>query len=571
MHLLQQVRSPAKLLLKSRRWLPGLAVAIIAGITYFALRPPLYDNDGYRDRLYGLPPYHFYNMNPHHLAWVPIQALIASVAGWFGDPTTVPFQVVGIVVNCGTLFLLFQLLHKTGGNAVFAGAIETLVAFSPQFWRLGLENRPYTLLFLVLVLYQSAWCTENGAPPSGLRLLFAGLLLLAAVLLQQATVLLVIAAVIVLIASGSDELRTRVWRGLVWGGSIGAAGLTLYLGAWIRTPEPSFFRWVTKFAQELLSPNLYDVGARMCSVKSVIGISGMLVQPYRIIAFLQDNFSNRTIVAIYSILGVVGLSAAGFAAWNLRLAAPFMRLVRTNALFPMSLLWMIFWSAFVFVWQPAELHFWAVDIFPAFVCLGMLLRERAWRRLWVFAVTVFLVSAWNIYFNHAYDRVLSVNFPPPLVATIYRHVRPGDIFIVLSQDDGLGGIDYDLLLETLRLSPRDPALAIIDDFARPAGASASWADKLRAKINQTLDSGSRVFVAAHVFDPESYNNLAGDADDPFAVAVFKGYSGAQETSFFRKVKDAFVPYKLERSNFELGTDKYFLLEHRAPGAANPVV
>lgn len=96
---------------KYQEWVLGGVIAIACGAFYLATRPPLFDNDGYRDRLYALDTDWFNNTNPHHLVWNIIQVLIASVAAWSGHATTVPFQLVGILASCSTLFFLFSLLH----------------------------------------------------------------------------------------------------------------------------------------------------------------------------------------------------------------------------------------------------------------------------------------------------------------------------------------------------------------------------------------------------------------------------------------------------------------------------
>ena len=42
-------------------------------------------------------------------------------------------------------------------------------AFSPEVWWLGLQNQPYPLVYLFVVLYLLALHVREGAPPAALR------------------------------------------------------------------------------------------------------------------------------------------------------------------------------------------------------------------------------------------------------------------------------------------------------------------------------------------------------------------------------------------------------------------
>lgn len=450
------------------------------------------------------------------------------------------------------------------GNAVFAATSTIVVAFSPEFWILALQNRSYALLLLVMVLYLSAWRTKDDVPPSGLRLFAAGFLLLLAILLQEAVILVVPAAVVILIALGHDARRRRFIRGVVWGGSIATLVLSLYLGVWsaISASEHEFFRWTAMYAYEIHAPDIFEMSVPMLLVKSVIGIAGLLVQSTQVMSFLHDNSCSSTIVAAYTVVGFLTCVAIGWTAWRAKLGGPVVHLIRTNPLFAMSFLWILCWSAWVFAWEPVSSQYWIPALPPALVCLGILLRDRITpHRAYLFAGSVFVVSAWNVYFNHQNDRDLSRNFPPPLVATIEQHLGPHDLFIVLAKEYGLGNMDYDLLFVALQYAPRNPGLAVLDDFVWPTGNSPTWRDKLRTRINSTLDSGGRVFVAAHLFDRGSYNDLA-STDDPFAIMVQRQYPANQGQRFQEEVRMVLASYNLQQSDFSIGPDRYFLLQRK---------
>jgi hypothetical protein len=542
-----------------RELLPGVVLAIGCGVVYFVSRPPLYHNDGYRDRLYAIQPYWFYNANPHHLLWIFVQALIGRVAAWLGYPTTIPFQAVGIALNCLTIFFFFALLRRISASTIFAASGALLIAFSPNFWQFGLENRPYSLLFMNLVLYLWLWYPGDSNLLPGWRLFAAGVLLLILALLQQGAILLIPAAVIVLVVHSTDRPRGLI-SASAWGASVAATVALLYVIVWALTKRnEAFSHWVAGFAVYVHPPNVFNTAIWLSAIQSVMGIFGALLQPSEIITLLSQTFSANMILAVYGVAGILTCLTIGSTTWWRRLDRPLLQLIRNSPLFALSLLSILFWSAFVFAWQPGSSEYWVLTLFPALICFGMLVRETSGRWLWVFAAVVVIISAWNIHFNRGNDRDLSVNFPEPLLAAINQHVGRRDIFIGLVQDGGIGGVDYDLLFTCLQYAPRNPGLRIMEDFVWPAHNSPSWRDQLRARINGTLASGGRVFVAGHVLDPATYNNLSGK-NDPFAPFIQERYTGTEGAAFYQEVREALAPYKLKQSDFSVGPDRYSLLE-----------
>ncbi len=547
----------------NRDWLFGAAIAIGCGVVYFASRPPLYHNDGYRDRLYAIQPNWFYNANPHHLLWNFVDALIGTMATWLGHPTTIAFQAVGIVLNCLTIFFFFVLLRKISRSAIFAAASALLIAFSPNFWQFGLENRPYSLLFVVLVLYLWLWYSEDGGLPSGWRLFAAGFLLLILALLQQGAILLIPAAVVVQVANSTDRSR-RLISASTWGASIAATVVLLYIVMWALTRWniEGFFHWVAGFAVYVHPPNIFYTAAWLSAVKSVMGIFGALLQPAKIITFLSQTFSANMVLAIYGAGGILTCLAIGSAIWSRRLDRPLLQLTRNSPLFALSLLSILFWSALIFAWQPRSSEYWVLTLFPALICLGMLVRERPGRWLWVFATAVVVISVWNIHFNRENDRDLSVNFPEPLLAAIDQHVGPRGIFIVLANDDSVGSLDYDLLFECLNYAPRNPGIAILNDLVAPAWGKGPWTDQLREKIDSTLDSGGQVFVESDVFNPDSYADFTG-AKNPFASFVDTRLPPVDGAVLHQQVKRFFDSYELKNSQFKLGENEFLAVGRRS--------
>jgi hypothetical protein len=543
-----------------REWAPGALIAIAMGLVYLALRPPLFDIDGYEYYLGVLQPDAFYNVISHHLLWNPIQMLLLRIATSLGYKGPVPFQIFGILLSCATLFFFYVLLVETCRNKLFAAASVLLVAFSPRFWYLGFQNQPYPLMFLAFVLYLHAWRTKDGGAPAGLRLAASGLCLAAAIFMQQGAAFLVPAGGLVLLLLGTDPPRRRWIRAIAWGAGIGAIVVPIYVGLWaaIADPGTTFWFFLTDYLESQHSLQ-FQFPATL--IKTVMGIAGALVQTDQIQSFLEANVTATVVYILYAVMGLLICAAAVALERRAALIAQLTRLIRNNALFAVCVLSIVFWSAFVIAWEPVTSYYWVLLFFPALVCLGLLLRERGWPGLRIFAVAVALLIPLNGYLNRADDLLLSQNFPEPLVASIDQHVGPRDIFVVLGNNDWFGNIDYDLLFTCLKATPRNPGVAIVNDFVLPAGESQPWEAKLRQKIDATMNSGGRVFVAGHVFDPDSYKDLTGtnDAFDPYFNKQNLGLDGP---ALLAQVKEVFAPYNLEDSDFKIGDDDYFVLRRK---------
>jgi len=84
---------------------------------------------------------------------------------------------------------------------------------------------------------------------------------------------------------------------------------------------------------------------------------------------------------------------------------------------------------------------------------------------------------------------------------------------------------------------------------------------MRDRINSTLNSGGRVFVASHLFDPDTYDDLAG-VNDAFDEQINPQYLTIDGNAVYREVREAFAPYELDKSNLKLGDDDYLVLERK---------
>lgn len=370
--------------------------------------------------------------------------------------------------------------------------------------------------------------------------------------------MLVPATVLVLLLVGRDSFRLRFIRAVTWGGSITAMVLALYLLFWwILSPGESMLRWAAGYAEEIHPPQVSQLSVFTSFGRAAIGVFESIVQSNSIEPMLSSRFSAKTVIEIYG--GIAILLIAGIATWawvtgTIRHA---MQLARQNALFALSVSSIVFWSAFAFSWEPVTPNYWVLNLFPALVCVGFLGGQPTQRTRWAFAAGAVLIMAWNLYFNHQKDVAYSRFFPEPALASIGQHVHDHDVFIALGKQDWFGDMDYELIFMCLGHTPmKDRARTILDDFVVPGGAH--WRDNLREKIDSTLDSGGHVYVASHIFDPESYADLA-NSKDPYAGYVHTEYLGVDGLSLHRELEQIFANYDREETYFAIGDDDYYEL------------
>jgi hypothetical protein len=505
-------------------------------------------------RLYALKPEPFYNMNPHHLLWNSVQMFLAKLGELLEHPTTVSFQVFGILCSCATLFLFFRLMCQASGGLGFAAMATLLVAFSPKFWFMTFQNQPYGLVFLTTVLFLAAWYERDGACPSGLRLLAAGFAIAAATLFHQAAAVLAPAGCLALILCGRGPLPTRLLRSLLWGSATAALVLGVYviMGRALGLSDGlEMARWMTGYLE---TQHSLQIQLPESFAKSIMGITRSVLQTERLEWVLAARFASPVVLALYAGLGLLACGAAASLLASRRIRRRLRDLTGGNALFVVSLLSVAAWSAFVFAWEPAG-YYWVLNLFPALVCLGLFLRGRAPRTKRVLAVVVLGVCFWNVHFNRDWDQIYARNFPDPLLEAIDTHVGSGDIFIVLGNRDWFAGMDYDLLFECLKHRGRNPGLAILNDLMMRPRGSRSWSAELRQRIESTLDADGRVFVARHVFSPDEYADLL-DANRPFALYVKEQYLGIDGREAQAEVERVFEDFELAASEFKIGLDPY---------------
>ncbi len=543
-----------------RQWVLAALIGLVLAVMYLALRPPLYDIDGFPDRLDALGPDAISNLQPNHLLWIPFQITLVKLSSWIGYPNTVPFQVVGILINSSVLFFLFLLLYDLGRSWLFSMLAVIFVAFSPWFWYLGFENRPYPIVFLSLVLFFSAWNTSSGDPPSGWRLTASGACVVLAILMHQAIAVMVPAAMLVLWFRAPAGEGNRALRVVVWGGSIALIVGALYFAAWrVLIDDRTFLQWASGYLGEIHPIEASAMSLFSLFARSIIGILATLVQS----APIQKALSGlplKTILDVYGTAGVIAVAALSIVALRSTLVIEAIRLLRANALFALSLLCALFWCAFVLVWEPSTPNYWSVVLFPMLVCAGLLVRQAKVEFLKAPVVAlVVIVSAWNIYFNYQNDRELARNFPEPNLAAIEQHVGAHDLFIVLAKRGWLGDMDYELLFMCLdHTEAKNRGVAILEDLVYPSKGSASWQRELSERISSTLTAGNHVYVAHHVLDPDSYADICG-TDDPTTPYVDPLCAAADTRDLRQQVEQILAPYDLRDSDFHVGGDYYYLL------------
>jgi hypothetical protein len=541
-----------------------VVIAFGSGTIYLASRPPLFDYDGYMYRFYAIQPERWQNTNPHHLLWNPIQIFIAALANLIGFPSPIVFQIVGILIACTTLTFFYVLLRRVGVNAIVACASVVLLAMSPAFWFLTLQNQPYPLVCLVLIFYLQFWAFRDTYAPTGWRLAGAAACLATAALLHQAVILLVLPAVLALILFTEGSRAHRLLVAVIWGWSVSLAVLTLYLFFWITQSDSAgsvsgFLHWVTSYAQAQHPLQLFQLGPARSFARSTIGLSRSLFESDLIQSALE-GVSVDHVFLIYGVAGLVMILMTAFAIWRTEHSGNFGRLLRSKVTFTVSLMSACTAWIFAFSWEAATAQYWLIGLLLALLCLAILITSK--RGSLIFATFVLILSVWNLHFDRLSDQQRSLEFPDPMLQSINDHIGGNDIFFVLG-DGGYGNTNYDLLIDIMIEQNRNPAVLILNDFVLPAGSSGNWRALLAKKINSTLANGGRVYVAGHIFDQDSYQDLA-HADDAFNEQVDERYLNVDGSALYDQVQEFFRQYALKDSGFAIGTDAYSILTERPP-------
>ena len=553
---LLQLEEPLKAPLAAmpRSWRTALAAASIAFAAilsvYLSLRPPLYNFDGYSVQLEALEPFDPGYLNPHHLIWYPLQRVLAAVASAIGAPSPGAFQFTGMLVISISLALLCLLLVRQTQRVLLPCAITIFIAFSPSIWALGLQNQPYTLLALCLVL--ALWTWADWTAPTRLRLIACGMALGVAILLQQAMAITVPAIALGWVLAGEGNFKDRLRRASIWVGAITVSVAAVYAFVAHRAGiAPSgFVKWTLEYLQDQHSIQLYWP---QTAIKCVMGMAGTLVESSWISYQLNPWEHSAAIWRLYG--GILFASFVAAAALLLRrtVRARLARLFRSDASFAMASLQVLAWTAFVVLWEPTG-HFWSVNLFPlAFLSMGWI-RVSGNRTAAIVAGLLLTISAWNVYANHRQDQAYSVSYPPPLLEQIRAELGPNDVFIVAGRD-WYANRDYSLLLECLDEWPRNPAVPLLDDYImkNPRG---EWQPKLDQELTATFAAGGRVYVAEHVLWDDSYRDLE-QTGDPFSTYAHMEYAGLGGTNLSDEIKSFFGRYAMKPSRFQVGNDPFF--------------
>jgi hypothetical protein len=124
--------------------------------------------------------------------------------------------------------------------------------------------------------------------------------------------------------------------------------------------------------------------------------------------------------------------------------------------------------------------------------------------------------------------------------------------------DWYANIDYDLLLACLDDWPNDPAIALLDEYVMTSSGE-PWQQRLDREIQAAFAAGGRVFVADHIFWPQSYRDLEQTAD-PFSEYARAEFAGVNGEKLRGEVKSFFGRYKLCPSRFKIGADRFWELK-----------
>ncbi len=538
-------------------WGAAISTASLAFIAVFSvyllLRPPLFNYDGYTYRLEALQPFQGDDLNPHHLLWYPVQKGIAALTSALGSRSPEAFQLSGILINSLGLALLCLLLVRLTHRRVLPVVITIFIAFSPHIWSLGVQNQPYTLLDLCVVAF--LWTVAEWGAPSRLRWVASGLALAAAVLLQQAMALVVPAVAIGFIVAGAGSSKARLKRASVWAGAITlGVAVTYVLMARAAGVDPAgFYNWTLEYMQD---QHGIQVQWPQTAIKCVIGLLNTVVESSWIHDRLNPQANSEAVWQLYGALLLAGTVVAVVLASRRSVRENLIRLFRSNPSFTSVLMMVLAWSGFVFLWEPTG-HFWCVMLFPlAFLASWWVRVSRKQTGLGV-ACVLLVISGWNLHANHRQDQAYSINYPPPMLEQIRAQLGPHDVFIVAGRD-WYANRDYSLLLECLDDWPRDPALALLDDYVMQ-GSREQWQQKLDVDIRAVFAAGGRVYVAAHVFWPDSYRDLEQTAD-PFSAYAHMEYAGLGGAKLTGEIESFFGHYQRCPSSFKIGADPFWELK-----------
>jgi hypothetical protein len=509
----------------------------------------LFNYDGYIYRLQALGPFQGENINPHHVLWFPIQRAIAAVTSAAASPSPEAFQFVGILINSLTLALLCLLLVRMTRRLALPFVMTIFIAFTPRIWSLGLQNQPYPLLDLCVVAF--LWTVAGWRSPSRLRLAASGLALAAAVLLQQAMALTVPAVAFGYVVAGAGPLKEKLKLGAKWAGgtTLGVAAVYAWMARAAGVRPAGFLQWTLLYLQE---QHGLQVHWPQSEIKSAIGLVDTVVDSSWIRQSFDTIENSAAIWRLYGGLLVIGglVAAALISRYSVR--QRLVLLLRSDASFTSVLMLVLAWSGFVFLWEPVG-HFWSVLLFPLAFLASWWVRATRKRTALLVGGTLLLVSAWNLRADHRQDRAYSVNYPPPMLEQIRAELGPNDVFIVAGRD-WYANIDYDLLLACLDDWPNDPALDLFDDYVMKR-SSQPWQENLDHDLQAVFATGGRVYVADHIFWPESYRDLEQTAD-PFSEYAREEFAGVNGEILKNKVSKYFGHYKMSESTFRIGADRY---------------
>lgn len=515
------------------------------------LAPPLYNFDGYMYRLHGRNP--LAELNETHLLWVPVQAVIWQVCGWFHWESPVPFQGVGILVAALAHALFFRLLARRPALVPVALASTVFVATSPWVWQLTPINQPYPPLFLVVVLLLFVWRTVPQRPAV---LVWLGGLIVLATLLQAAAVLWCGAVIGLLVLLAPGLIGPRVGRALGWGFGVGTAILSAFLIAALLLEINSvrgFLEWITGYTQSqhgLLQQPIANL------VKSGMGIVQSLIQCDRLVDWLQQRYMPAQILTGAAI-AEVAVVAAGLVALCFRQPQQWVRRWPwCGPLFLASLSLAGVWAVFCVVWEPTG-YYWSVALFPVFAAAILILENSPARSRWLVVGVVLAGTAWNLQENHRVDQLNGARFPDPQLARIRQVVRPQDALFFLQQA-WIGQVDYDLLVNCLEHEGRMNTITLVEKYLTTK--TISWEIPAAHEINAVLREGGRVYVSDLVFRPELYDDLAGEG--AFSTYSIEANKAIQGPVLYERVQQFFQRYHRELSELQLGTDHFWVITAR---------
>lgn len=394
--------------------------------------------------------------HPHHLAYGPVGALAAWIAG--GDAAHA-MQRVNAVAGGAGVALCGAIAARRWQRSDLTLLSMLALGGSYAFWYYAVEVEVYTLatFFLIGVI----WTVDDPAPRSTRWALGLGTMLSGALLFHQTNILLAIPLIV--IASIEITQNRPNWRPwLIAGLSAGVFVLGAYL--WVMVGVSGFRTsdqvqaWVLQYA------NTGWWGGRGTLTDLGTGISNT-------VASLNGGFFLLIAIGV-SLLALRTRQPSRWSSW--------------------LSVWLLVYGVFFFWWEPDNIEFW-IGVTPVAVLLLItpLANTRPWRVHSLIALTLSLVVASNNYGAITLRGDARTDLQRTIASAVAAASQPADLLLI---PDGLQELYLPYYHNHAYFLSVNALMTTHHTWAESCSA-------LNAQIAQTQQAGAAVVVAADFLTP----------------------------------------------------------------------